>query len=124
MSCVDRYQECPICLKPADHTHDKTRIICVDLDGTLANHDNTTIYSIGTPIPEMVDRVRRWISEGYQVVIFTARLTQSTEKPRNIEAMRLTIESWCRKNIGMTLHVTSEKPHRVIAFWDDKAVRC
>lgn len=49
--------------------------IGVDLDGTLAEYNGWQgIDHIGKPIPKMVNRVKKWLSEGVQVKIFTARL--------------------------------------------------
>jgi len=48
--------------------------IGVDLDGTLAVHMGVWDGSIGPPIYPMVDRVRRWIKEGREVRIITARV--------------------------------------------------
>ena len=43
-----------------------------DLDGTLA--ENTwPLTEIGKPIPEMIDLLRRYVSEGYVCSIFTSR---------------------------------------------------
>jgi len=50
--------------------------IGVDLDGTLAYYDEWRgLYHIGEPIPAMVDRVKRWLAEGRDVRIFTARVS-------------------------------------------------
>ena len=48
--------------------------IAVDLDGTLARYTKWKgATHIGTPIPRMVRRVRRWVSHGKKVKLFTAR---------------------------------------------------
>ena len=47
--------------------------IGVDLDGTLAEYGEFKgLYVIGDPIPKMVERVQRWLAEGWEVCIMTA----------------------------------------------------
>jgi hypothetical protein len=49
--------------------------IGVDLDGCLAKYDKwVSIDHIGEPITPMVERVKRWLREGREVRIFTARV--------------------------------------------------
>lgn len=49
--------------------------IAVDLDGTLAQYDETTGFpEIGPPVPRMVERVKAWLAYGLDVRIFTARI--------------------------------------------------
>ena len=48
--------------------------IGVDLDGTLAEYHGWN-GSIGKPIAPMVDRVKRWLAEGVEVRIMTARVS-------------------------------------------------
>jgi hypothetical protein len=101
--------------------------IGVDLDGTLAHYDYgsssaTWDGSVGDPIPAMVERVRRWLEEGRDVRILTARVAR---KHGIIETtqQRATIQRWCEKHIGRVLQVTSEKDCDMIELWDDRAVQ-
>ena len=49
--------------------------MAVDLDGTLAHYDKFISPShIGEPIAPMVARVKKWLSQGKEVRIFTARV--------------------------------------------------
>ena len=49
--------------------------IGVDLDGTLAQYDGFKGCTvIGDPVQVMLARVKKWISEGIEVRIFTARV--------------------------------------------------
>ena len=49
--------------------------IGVDLDGTLAEYDKwVSPTHIGKPILRMVKRVQKWLAEGRQVKIMTARV--------------------------------------------------
>ncbi len=94
--------------------------IGVDFDGTLARYDGWKgVGVIGEPIPLMVERVKKWIDEGKQVKIFTARVAKN-EIHRNVE--RKAIEKWL-ENAGIKkLEVTSEKDHGMTELWDDRAV--
>jgi hypothetical protein len=49
--------------------------IGVDLDGTLAQYGKWAgIYYIGKPIPLMMARVKKWLAQGKDIRIFTARV--------------------------------------------------
>lgn len=94
--------------------------IGVDLDGTLAHYDRWEgLDVVGEPIPPMVARVRRWIAEGREVRIFTARA--DTEEAYLPIAIR-TIEDWCERHIGQRLPVTCKKDLAMIELWDDRAI--
>ncbi len=102
--------------------------IGVDLDGTLAHYDSWRgVDHVGAPIPLMVDRVKKWIAEGKEVRILTARLTDDGDagKPRFEEAKkaRAAIEVWCLKHIGKVLQVTNRKDFGMMELWDDRAVQ-
>jgi hypothetical protein len=92
--------------------------IGVDLDGTLA------IYTgwkgpdhIGNPVPLMVARVKRWLSEGRKVKIFTARVSDGEPETRS------RIEQWCLEHLGCVLPVTCIKDFGMTELWDDRAVQ-
>ena len=90
--------------------------IGVDLDGTLAKYDGEYhAGKIGDPIPAMVQRVKRWIADGKDVRIFTARAGTAAE--------RRAIGDWTEVYIGKRLPVTNVKEPGAEAFWDDKARR-
>lgn len=98
----------------------------VDLDGTLAVYDGFKGPDIiGAPIPEMVDRVKGWISEGRMVKIFTARVSPNTPpgKEDHPERARKAILEWTLKHIGLALEVTHEKDYMMRELWDDRAVQ-
>lgn len=102
--------------------------ILVDLDGTLALYDKWD-GEVGPPIPEMMDRVRGWLSAGWEVVIFTARvgalhLDEATgEEIREAVAQEQKIREWLLGNLGQELEVTAVKTFDVVEVWDDRAVR-
>lgn len=89
--------------------------IGVDLDGTLAEYDHWRgDQHIGKPIPVMVERVKRWLSEGKEVKIFTARAYANDVEP---------IKKWCLTHIGCELPITCIKDYGMIELWDDRAVQ-
>lgn len=106
--------------------------IGVDLDGTLAVYRGWNGGAIGEPVPLMVERVKRWLSDGQDVRIFTARVgvcgEYSTESLRTaneefaIEQAQL-IGDWCEKHIGKRLKVTAIKDFTMIELWDDRAIQ-
>lgn len=98
--------------------------IGVDLDGTLAQYDGWKGEAqIGEPIPKMVRRVKRWLAEGRDVRIFTARISGSQEGDAGIAKMCEAIGVWCAQHIGVALPVTNVKDYAMIELWDDRAVQ-
>jgi hypothetical protein len=88
----------------------------VDFDATLAVH--TGGKALGPPVPEMLDQVKRWLADGDEVRIFTARVSSSHE---HVEDMRREIEDWCEKYLGQRLEVTAEKKSDIYDIHDDRA---
>jgi hypothetical protein len=88
------------------------RWIGVDFDGVLATHDGTFKGEdhVGTPIKPMVDKVKKWIKDGIEVRIFTAR--------RPSPAVR----RWSKEHLGQVLRITDKKDPEMIAFYDDRGV--
>lgn len=108
--------------------------IGVDLDGTLAKYDGWRgIEHIGDPVPEMLFRVRKWLAEGREVRIFTARvdggLVALSMGDNNglahcdIPRVRAVIECWCLKHLGRVLPITNVKDYGMVELWDDRAIR-
>lgn len=96
--------------------------IGVDLDGTLAYHDEAKPYDvtgIGPPIPKMLERVKGWLAEGKKVKIFTARVAKGPNK----KLVREQIKNWTQHYLGKRLPVTAKKTHDMTEFWDDRAVQ-
>lgn len=90
--------------------------IGVDLDGTLAHYEGWKGDAhIGAPIPAMLARVKRWLEEGRDVRIFTARA-------HNI-ASHIAIEAWCERHLGLVLQITATKDYQMVELWDDRAVQ-
>jgi hypothetical protein len=81
----------------------------VDFDGTLARDDR---YENGKPIPimPMVERVRKWLADGDDVIIFTARGWQKE------------VEDFCIQYFGKPLQITNVKLRGLSAWYDDRAI--
>lgn len=102
--------------------HTRAPWIGVDLDGTLAHYDGWKgVEHIGEPIPAMVERVKRWLEQGRNVRIFTARVCG--DDGRDLFAVRRIIEAWCVQHIGRVLPITNVKDYDMMGLWDDRAVR-
>lgn len=107
-------------------------IHAVDLDGTLAEyHGWRADGAIGKPVPEMLDRVLRWLDDGDEVEIFTARIYpldtrfESEDPRRTAEAkeQKGRIQDWLREHVGMVLPITCIKRPVFKDMWDDRAVQ-
>jgi hypothetical protein len=96
----------------------------VDFDGTLAYYDKWLGFTkTGTPIASMVEKVKKWLKEGHQVVIFTARLTSSLEYgEHDLALIKLAINCWCMEHFGQYLPITNVKGP-ADEFYDDRAFR-
>ncbi len=91
--------------------------IGVDLDGTLARYDHWRGEEhIGEPIAPMVLRVKRWLEEGREVRIYTARV--SNDASGRIASL---IQDYTEKHIGVRLTVTNQKDYQMIFCVDDRA---
>jgi hypothetical protein len=115
--------------------------IGVDFDGTLAEYDTwVSPDHCGKPIGVMVERVKRWLIEGREVRIFTARMYPLTEVVRPDSPPRQwrhggsdriqqageavdAIRDWCREHIGQVLPITCVKDYGMIELYDDRAVQ-
>lgn len=100
--------------------------IGVDLDGTVAEYDRfRDAEHIGPPIPKMADRVRRWLADGVDVRIVTARVAPQPHFTGMIEVHRATIAimAWCKRHFGEELPVQHWKDYGMFQLWDDRAVQ-
>lgn len=97
--------------------------IAVDLDGTLAVYDGwVDAEHIGEPVPMMLFRVRKWLADGKDVRIFTARVS-GTRETITIERSVKVIQDWTEFHLGARLPVTATKDFGMIELWDDRAVQ-
>jgi hypothetical protein len=95
--------------------------IGIDFDGTLAYYyDYHEPHMLGNPIMPMIESVKRLLSRGVRVKIFTARVAGDDDYAA---ISRRKIENWCLTNIGEVLPVTAVKDYRMIELWDDRAVQ-
>ena len=95
--------------------------IGIDLDGTLAFYDRWRGNThIGAPIPEMIKKVRQWISEGREVRIFTARMAETNSFER--QWVYEEILKWTKKHIGKPLPATCVKDMNMAFLVDDRAI--
>lgn len=93
----------------------------VDLDATLAEYNGWKgIEHVGAPVPAMLERVKRWLSWGRTVKIFTARV--SCAEPERSEAIKH-IQDWCERHGLPRLEVTNVKDFGMIELWDDRCVQ-
>lgn len=99
----------------------KSGWIGVDLDGTIAHYDGWKGSAhIGEPVAPMVNRVKRWLEQGREVRIFTARVSCPTDE---LGLVITAIEAWCQKHVGAVLPITNIKDYGMIELWDDRAVQ-
>lgn len=89
--------------------------IGVDLDGCLAFDENRGPDYIGEPIPQMLKRVKDWISIGVEVRIFTARCS--------VPEQLAPVQDWLDKHGIGELKITNVKDYGLIQLWDDRAVQ-
>lgn len=88
----------------------------VDLDSTLARYKGWKGHlHIGAPIVRMVARIKRWLADGKNVKIFTARISGDDGRARKA------IERWCIEHLGTKLPVTNRKDKHCERIWDDRA---
>ena len=126
---------CPICTQDTPHHHSRLsgiggpkKWIGVDFDGTLAfdAFDRTDPYQVGEPIPEMVNRVKWWVMQGFDVRILTARMSPISYTAggvqRDLVKMESVLRNWSLEHIGIGLGVTCQKDGLMEVLWDDRAV--
>jgi len=90
--------------------------IGVDLDGTLASYDGWIGPEyIGEPIPEMLERVKKWLRAGKIVKIFSARCS--------VPEQLIPVKKWLWKHGLGELEITNIKDHTMIELWDDRCVQ-
>jgi hypothetical protein len=100
--------------------------IGVDLDGTLAEYDGWKGPThIGRPVTKMLNRVQRWLTEGREVRIFTARVSHDGTAERMIQAQEAmyAIRDWVMQHVGRELAVTCVKDYGMVELWDDRCVQ-
>lgn len=66
----------------------------------------------------MVDNINKWIKQGHNITIFTARASKWADKFEKLD-----IEMFCVKYFGRVLPITAIKHHECDLYIDDKAIR-
>ena len=96
--------------------------IGVDLDGTLAEYSDWS-NEIGIPIPKMISRVKRWISEDKNVRVLTARgsIKGKGEAAKYVQLCK--IYDWIKEHVGEPIEVTDRKDPAMIRLYDDRVVQ-
>ncbi len=116
--------------------------IAVDLDGTLADYTDGWKADdiIGDPVPEMFDRVRRWMDEGREIRIFTARVwpiatyngavdvgailyPSAPEEYTSAIVAADAIHKWSLAHFGVAFPITCVKDKRMVELYDDRCVQ-
>lgn len=98
--------------------------IGVDLDGTLSMHEQGLRVNdeIGAPIPIMVERVKSWLRQGWEVRIVSARVSSGLPKEFRDKQQKL-ICAWTEEHVGTMLMAVAEKDFGMLELWDDRARR-
>lgn len=110
-------------MTPNKSTKDTTKKwIGVDLDGTLAYYtQHRGTHVIGPPVGKMLRRVRKWLAEGKEVRIVTARVAPSPL--RDAGEARAAIERWLDEWLGERIPIQHFKDMHMVELWDDRAVQ-
>jgi hypothetical protein len=83
----------------------------VDFDGTLATYDHYRGDDhVGQPVEPIVRLVRKFLHDGVEVRLFTAR------KPHPV------LRKWMKEHLGQMLPITNVKDPGMIAMYDDRAI--
>ena len=93
--------------------------IGVDFDGTLATYNKGMAPLLGDPIPQMVERIKKWRAKDIEVRIVTARASH----PEFKLAALLAMQEWCLTHLGEVLEIGCTKTYEMIELWDDRAVQ-
>lgn len=127
--------------------------IGVDFDGTLAEYWHWDGWNVfGKPILPMVYRVRRWLGEGHEVKLMTARIGVPVKKAilgdnntpsgwrwahseTKSQLCRVTgahfsnkmmadaLADYTEEHVGARLDATCIKDLRMIELWDDRCIQ-
>lgn len=99
--------------------------IGVDLDATLAKYIHGQLAIIGEPIKLMQARVLKWLADGQEVRIMTARASLKSYggNQEMMDEQLEMIREWCKLHLGQELPITAEKDFEMIELWDDRAIQ-
>lgn len=104
-----------------------------DLDGTLIKHctqEEVVRYILGEPIAEVVQLMHKEKANGYELKIFTARVSMGCNPLEHTMARRIfvikqtkAIQEWSKIKFGEIYDVTCQKDFNCIRIYDDRAMR-
>ena len=101
----------------------KTRIYCIDIDGTICTTEGTD-YSKAIPIKKRIEQINNLYEEGNKIIYFTARGMGSTNN--NISAAYAKMYSFTEKQLsdwGAKYHSLFLGKPRADLYIDDKAMK-
>jgi len=102
------------------------RIICVDLDGVLAQYDEWKgLEHIGEPIDGARDFLIALCANTFEILIYTTRTNPAVNTEESKYDLALRIHNWLAEN-KMPYHGVYVGPGKPIAlaYIDDRAVSC
>jgi hypothetical protein len=107
--------------------HEFNPCIAVDFDGTLCRYAGREYIDFdpckaGEPVELNVARVKAWLAQGEEIVIFTARMNPVYSEEERTKSKKC-IDDFCMENFGRIFEVTCEKHPRFKFMLDDKSVR-
>jgi len=89
-----------------------------DLDGTLARYDGwVSPDHIGEPVDAMINKAKSIIEQGYEIRIFTARVSVPEQK----DAATKAIQDWCESHGIGRPKVVCCKDYQMVTCFDDRA---
>lgn len=91
-----------------------------DMDGVLAHDSGGAWGPPGAPIPDMVSLLKAYLAEGFEVRVFTARVSQVADL---VPEVVRDIEAWCVVHVGRVLPITCQKDPSMWVLYDDRAVQ-
>lgn len=100
--------------------------IGLDLDGTLAHYDGWRGHThIGEPVEHMANQLKKWVEDGENVKIMTARISPKSceANGEHRDAVIERIDDWMLHNFGFTLPITHEKDYQMTALYDDRCIQ-
>ncbi len=102
--------------------------IALDFDRTLADFDHGDVLQVGNPILPMIEIVKGWVNKGYEITIFTARVSKymkdgNIRTPQFITLQHQLILKFL-ETVGLPpFPITANKDPNFTHFVDDKAVK-
>lgn len=93
-----------------------------DIDGTLFKHPRGNDFSIGEPIPKMIEFLRQQLAAGWKVKIFTARWANPDTREEQEKLIRDALREHVSEQASQ-LEITNAKDLYTRAIYDDRAIQ-